>query len=305
MRRMRSLILQITKKAKAWKIEHESQLKEFRFTLHLIRRNPLSFIGITILLILILLAIFAPIIAPYPGDIIETHASERLQAPSWKHLMGTDDLGRDILSRIIFGTRASLKIAIIVLLIAASIGIILGSIAGYIDAVDDLIMRITDMFLSFPSLLLAMAIAAALGPSITNVMIAIAITWWPWYARLVRGQILSLKEQPFILAAKALGLSRKRIIFRHLLPNSFGAILIAMSMDAGFVILTAAGLGFIGLGAQPPTPEWGLMISTGRSFMPQFWWYATFPGIAIMITVFAFNLIGDALRDIMDPRLRR
>lgn len=305
MRLMRSILLQISKKAKTWKMEHESQLKELRFTLRLIRRNPLSFIGFSILFILILLAIFAPIIAPYPEDIIETHALERLLPPSWEHPMGTDDLGRDILSRIIFGTRASLKVAALVLLISASIGVILGGIAGYIDALDDLIMRITDMFLSFPALLLAMAIAAALGPSLTNAMIAIAITWWPWYARLVRGQILSLKEQPFILAAKALGLSKTRIIFRHLLPNSLGAILIAMSMDAGFVILTAAGLGFIGLGAQPPTPEWGLMISTGRIFMPRFWWYATFPGIAIMMTVFAFNLIGDALRDIMDPRLRR
>ena len=306
MRRMRSILLNISKKVKIWKTEHESQLKEFRFTLHLIRRNPLSLAGITILFVLIVMAIFAPFIAPYPEDVMETHPTEIFLPPSREHLMGTDDLGRDIFSRIVFGARVSLRIAALVLLISASIGIVLGGIAGYIDKLDDIIMRITDMFLAFPSLLLAMAIAAALGPSLTNAMIAISVTWWPWYARLVRGQILSLKEQPFILAAKALGLSRKRIIFRHLLPNCLGVVIIALSMDAGYVILTATGLGFIGLGAQPPMPEWGLMISIGRSYMiVGYWWYATFPGIAIMITVLGFNLIGDALRDIMDPRLRR
>jgi len=299
-------ILHINKKVKTWKIEHESQLKELRFILQLIRRNPLSLGGISVLFLLITMAIFAPIITPYPEDVIETHPAERFLPPTWEHLMGTDDLGRDIFSRIAFGSQVSLRVAALVLLFSASIGVILGGIAGFIGGtVDEVIMRITDMFLSFPSLLLAMAIAASLGPSLTNAMIAISVTWWPWYARLVRGQILSLREQPFILAAKALGLSRKRIIFRHLLPNCLGVVLIAISMDAGYVILTAAGLGFIGLGAQPPTPEWGLMISTGRTYMPRYWWCATFPGIAIMITVLAFNLIGDALRDITDPRLRR
>jgi len=281
-------------------------MEEYRVIFDLLKKNPLSLAGIVIVLGLILVAMFAPIIVPYPNDVSEVHLERSLRPMSWEHPFGTDDMGRDIFSRVIFGTRISLQITVVVIAISLAVGIPLGAIAGYIGGwVDETIMRITDMFLAFPSILLAMAIAAALGPSLTNTMIAISLAWWPWYTRLVRGQALSIRERTFVEAARAMGVSRKRIIFQHILPHTFGPVVVQISMDVGYVILTAAGLGFVGLGAQPPAPEWGLMISIGRTFMPQWWWYATFPGLAIMLVVLGFNFLGDALRDIMDPRLRR
>jgi peptide/nickel transport system permease protein len=291
---------------KRWRKEWEVQLKEYYDVLGILVRNPLSVVGLIIVVSFILIAILAQIIAPYPGDMIDVHPERRLLPPSLDHPFGTDEMGRDILSRVILGAQISLKIIIFVVSIAAIIGIVLGGVAGFLGGiVDEVLMRITDMFLAFPSIILAMAIAAALGPSLMNTMIAIIITWWPWYARLVRGQVLSIREMLYIEAAKALGLSRTRIIFRHILPNCLSPVIVQMSLDAGYVILTAAGLSFIGLGAQPPTPEWGLMISTGRIYMPQWWWCSVFPGLAIMVTVLGFNLIGDVIRDVLEPRMRQ
>jgi peptide/nickel transport system permease protein len=291
---------------KRWRKEWEVQLKEYYDVLGILVRNPLSVVGLIIVVSFILIAILAQIIAPYPGDMIDVHPERGLLPPSLDHPFGTDEMGRDILSRVILGAQISLKIIIFVVSIAAIIGIVLGGVAGFLGGiVDEVLMRITDMFLAFPSIILAMAIAAALGPSLMNTMIAIIITWWPWYARLVRGQVLSIREMLYIEAAKALGLSRTRIIFRHILPNCLSPVIVQMSLDAGYVILTAAGLSFIGLGAQPPTPEWGLMISTGRIYMPQWWWCSVFPGLAIMVTVLGFNLIGDVIRDVLEPRMRQ
>ena len=291
---------------KRWRKEWEVKLKEYYDVLGILVRNPLSVVGLIIVVSFILIAILAQIIAPYPGDMIDVHPERRLLPPSLDHPFGTDEMGRDILSRVILGAQISLKIIIFVVSIAAIIGIVLGGVAGFLGGiVDEVLMRITDIFLAFPSIILAMAIAAALGPSLMNAMIAIIITWWPWYARLVRGQVLSIREMLYIEAAKALGLSRTRIIFRHILPNCLSPVIVQMSLDAGYVILTAAGLSFIGLGAQPPTPEWGLMISTGRIYMPQWWWCSVFPGLAIMVTVLGFNLIGDVIRDVLEPRMRQ
>ena len=266
-------------------------------------RNPLSMIGIATIAIFVFTAVFAPFIAPYPEDVIAVHMDARLLPPSTAHLLGTDEMGRDIFSRAVFGSRVSLTVIAVVVGLSAAVGILIGAVAGFLGGkIDEIVMRITDMFLAFPSILLAMAIAAALGPSLINAMIAITTTWWPWYARLVRGQVLSIKERPFVEAAVTLGAGKGRIIFRHILPNSLSPILVQMSMDAGYVLLTAAGLSFIGLGAQPPTPEWGLMVSLGRIYMPQWWWCATFPGLAIMITVLGLNLIGDTLTEVLEPR---
>ena len=220
--------------------------------------------------------------------------------------MGTDDMGRDILSRIIYGSRISIMVGVVVVAISLSIGVPLGAISGYFGGkIDSILMRITDIFLGLPSLVLALAIAAALGRGIMNTMIAISITWWPWYARLVRGQTLSIREMGYIEAARAAGGSSFRIVLTHVLPNCISPIIVTASMDMGYTILAAAALGFIGLGAQPPSPEWGLMVSIGRTYMMNYPWVATFPGLAILITVLGFNLVGDGLRDLLSPRLRR
>lgn len=289
-----------------WRMERQSDIREQSVILHLIRINTLSLVGLTIVLALFLTAILAPVIAPYPEDIWKPHISERLQPPNMEHLFGTDELGRDILSRVIFGASLSLQVAIVVIAVCLAIGVPLGATAGYIGGwVDMTIMRITDIFLAFPNILLAMCIAALLSPSLVNTMIAISITWWPWYARMARGLTLSLKEQQYVEAARGMGAKGITIIRRHILPNCLGPLAVQASLDLGWAILTTASLGFIGLGAQPPQPEWGLMTSLGRRWMPQWWWVATFPALATMITVLGFNFLGDAFRDIIDPRLRR
>jgi peptide/nickel transport system permease protein len=222
------------------------------------------------------------------------------------HLLGTDELGRDILSRIIYGTGVALKIMIIVLAIDLPLGVLLGIVAGYFGGwIDEIIMRTADIFMAFPRLILAMAIGAALGPSLVNTMIAIAITMWPTYARLARGETLSIKERTFIEAEKALGTSKARIILSSILPLCSSTTIVRATLDMGNVIRIAAGMSFLGLGAQPPTPEWGLMVATGRSFLINQWWVPTFPGFAILLAVFGFNLLGDGIRDISDPHLRR
>lgn len=272
-----------------------------------ILRSPLTLVGCIMLLFLILTAILAPWIAPYPEHAFgATEIKNKFRSPCLSHPFGTDELGRDIFSRVVYGSRISLQAGSVAISLALAIGVPLGLLAGYFGGVvDEVIMRTVDVFLSFPPLLLALAIAAMLGPSLTNAMVAIAIAWWPWYTRLLRGEAVSVRERDYVQAAKALGASWRRIIFRHLLPNTIVPVVIQASMDFGSVILTSASLSFLGLGAQPPLPEWGLMVSTARTYFLTYWWVGTFPGLAIFLSVLAFNLVGDGLRELMDPRLRR
>ena len=283
------------------------RLKRFRESLYLLSRNKLSLLALIILVLLALIAILAPYIAPYPEDFADAaHMSESLLPPSAQHWMGTDELGRDIFSRVLYGTRVSLRAALCAVGLSLVIGIPLGAIAGSFGGwVDNVIMRITDVFLSFPPLLLAIAMVALMGSSLNNAVLAISLSWWPWYTRLVRGQAISVKERKFVQAAETIGTSRMKIIFKHIIPNCISPVIVQASMDIGGVILTVASLSFLGLGAQLPTPEWGLMISTGRRFFPDSWWYCIFPGLAIFITVLCFNLLGDAIREILDPKTRK
>jgi peptide/nickel transport system permease protein len=249
----------------------------------------------------------APLLSPFPGDAgAATHLAQRLRPPSRAHLLGTDDLGRDILSRVLMGSRLTLQIGFVVTVLSLVIGVPIGAVAGFLGGkADEVLMRTADVFQSIPPLILALAVAAALRPSMTNAMIAIAVAWWPWYSRVVRGQVLALRERTFVEAARCIGVRRRNIIFSHILPNCLSVILVQASLQVGNAILTAAALSFVGVGAQPPLPEWGLMLSVGRGFLPEIWWYVTFPGLAIFITVLGFNLLGDGLRDVLDPRLRR
>jgi peptide/nickel transport system permease protein len=259
--------------------------------------------GFLLLLIFGTTALLAPLL-PVSGPLAQD-LSHRLKPPSTEHFLGTDQLGRDIFSRIIFGGRISLTVGLVIVFTGGVIGTLVGLISGYFGGwAEEFLMRITDIFLAFPSLILAMAIATALGHGLYNAMIAIAIVTWPIYARLVRAQVLSLRNQEFVYAAIALGASPARILLRHILPNSLSPILVQASFNMGSAILTAAGLSFIGVGLQPPTPEWGVMISEGRQFISTHYWLSTFPGIAILLSVTAFNLLGDGLRDLLDPRLR-
>ncbi|MGA3297204.1 MAG: nickel transporter permease [Candidatus Bathyarchaeia archaeon] len=287
-----------------WKQEHRSQIDDSKYSLYLWKRSPLSMMGLAIVAALIVVAILAPYIAPY--NPIEQDLSMRLSPPSSDHIFGMDTLGRDIFSRGGYGCRITLEIAFVITLIGGSAGSLVGVIAGYSGGkVDEILMRVTDMFLAFPRLILALAFAAALGPSLVNMIIAISVVDWPIYARLARGQALSAKREDFVEAARAMGAGNWRIIFLHILPVCLSPIIVQVTLRLGDVILTAAGLGFLGLGAQPPTPEWGVMVSDGRNFILNEWWIAAFPGFAIMIVVLGFNLLGDGVRDIMDPRLRR
>jgi len=283
------------------------RIKSLRESLYLIARNKLSLTALIILVILIVGALLAPCIIPYPEDLADaTHTQIKLQAPSLEHLMGTDELGRDIFSRVVYGARVSLSAALAAVGLSLVIGIPLGAIAGSFGGwVDNLIMRITDVFLSFPPLLLAIAMVAVMGSSLNNAILAIALSWWPWYTRLIRGQAISVKERKFVQAAETIGTGRMKIIFRHIIPNCISPVIVQASMDIGGVILTVASLSFLGLGAQLPTPEWGLMISMGRRFFPDSWWYCIFPGLAIFVTVLCFNLLGDAIREILDPKTRK
>jgi peptide/nickel transport system permease protein len=268
------------------------------------RRNRLGMAGLAIILFLVVVAIFAPWIAPYPDDATgAVHVTDALQAPSWNHPFGTDDLGADVFSRVVFGARYSLAVGLAVVGLAALIGVPLGAISGFFGGwVNHIIMRITDIFLTIPGIVLALAIGAAMGAGLLNATIALALVWWPGFCRLVQGQVLALKQQTFVEAARVVGTRETRIVFRHVLPNTMTPVLVKISMDVGFAILSAAGLSFIGVGAQPPTPEWGAMVSLGRLYMPDWWWVATFPGLAIFLAVFAFNMLGDGMRDALDPR---
>ncbi|MBN1453013.1 MAG: ABC transporter permease [Anaerolineales bacterium] len=288
-------------------LETSQSTRTFKHVLSVITRDPLSLASTIVLVLFILMAIFAHQVAPYPGEGAgKTNVDNALLAPSGEHIFGTDRLGRDMFSRVIVGARPALIVPIGVVAFAVLLGAPLGAIAGYKGGwIDEAIMRTTDLFLAFPSLLLAMAIASALGRGLGNAAIALVISWWPWYTRLVRGVTISLRQRYFVEAAQAIGVSDWVIILRHILPNTISPILVQATVDMGTVILVMGGLAFLGLGTQPPNPDWGLMVSEGRSFILEQWWISTFPGIAIFIVVLAFNLLGDTLRDIFDPRQYR
>ncbi|MFN4167217.1 MAG: ABC transporter permease [Pannonibacter phragmitetus] len=281
----------------------QAQLAQGYRTLRALLRNPLTVVGLVIILALLLTAAFAPWIAPYSP--IEGQLTERLLPPSAAHWMGTDELGRDIFSRVVHGARITLFIVLLVAVISAPLGLIIGAVSGYFGGVADrIIMGITDIFLSMPRLILALAFVAALGPGIENAVIAIAITAWPVYARLARAETLTIRKAEFIAAVRMQGASHGRIILRHILPLCMSSTIVRVTLDMAGIILTAAGLGFLGLGAQPPLPEWGAMISRGRAFILDQWWVATMPGFAIVIVSLGFCLFGDGLRDVLDPRQR-
>lgn len=271
---------------------------------HVISRDPLALFSVIIIMLFLLIAIFAPMLAPYPEQGAgKSDAQSLFLPPSLAHPFGTDALGRDILSRVMYGARPALLVPLMVVVTAVSVGAPLGAIAGYKGGwIDEVIMRITDLFLAFPSLLLAMAITAALGRGLENAAIALIISWWPWYARLVRGIAVGLRERPYVEAARSIGVRDSVIVMRHILPNSISPILVQFTVDMGTVILVAGGLAFIGLGTQPPGADWGLMISAGRTSVLNQWWISFFPALAIFVLILAFNLLGDVLRDIFDPR---
>ncbi len=271
-----------------------------RFQRFLHHREAL--LGLVLILLWGLVALLAPLIAPH--DPLQQNLRERLASLSWSHPFGTDELGRDVFSRVLYGARISLPVGFLIILLAALVGGSLGAVAGYVGGLlDDLVMRVADVTLAFPSIVLALAIAAVLGPGLGNALIAMAAVWWPEYARLMRAQVLTVKVQEYILAAKAVGVPERRILLRHVLPNSIVPLFIKGALDIGNAILFVAALSFIGLGAVPPTPEWGAMIALGRNKFYQ-WWIATFPGLAIVSVVVGFNLLGDGLRDLLDPRHR-
>ena len=264
--------------------------------------NRLAVLGLGIIALLILLAIFADQLAPY-SPVIGDLRNARLLPASAEHWLGTDDLGRDILSRIIYGSRLTLYVVILVAIIAAPIGLLIGTVAGYAGGwTDAILMRITDIFLAFPKLILALAFVAALGPGIENAVLAIAITSWPPYARIARAETMTVRNSDYIAAVRLMGASPLRIVVRHIMPLCISSLIVRVTLDMAGIILTAAGLGFLGLGAQPPLPEWGAMIASGRRFILDQWWVAAAPGAAILIVSLGFNLLGDGLRDALDPR---
>ena len=270
------------------------------------RGNALGMLGLAIVLALVLVALFADVIAPYDPLLGGDLRTERLLAPSAAHPMGTDELARDIFSRVVYGSRLTLMVVALVAIIATPIGLLVGTVAGYFGGlVDTLLMRLTDVFLAFPRLILALAFVAALGPGIENAIIAIAITSWPPYARLARAETLTIRRAEHIDAIRLQGASPPRIIWGHVVPLCLSSVIIRVTLDMAGIILTAAGLGFLGLGAQPPQPEWGAMIAAGRRFMLDYWWVATMPGIAIFVVSLGFNFLGDGLRDVLDPKARR
>lgn len=274
----------------------------FRFS-----QSKLSMLGAAIVAVVIFFTVFGTVLAPYPDHVTgSVDTASRFLPPSTAHPFGTNELGQDVLSLVMAGTTVSVLAGFGVVLIGSVIGTLVGAVAGFARGwVDEVLMRLTDLTLTIPGLILAMAIAAALGSGFGNMVIAIALSWWPGYARLVRGEVLAAREEVYVTAARALGATPKRILFRHILPNVVSPIIVKMSLDMGFAILTVAGLGFIGIGVRPPTPEWGTLLSVSRSYMPDYWWTAMAPGMAMFLAVFGFNLLGDGLRDILDPKARR
>jgi peptide/nickel transport system permease protein len=283
----------------AFSILHSPFLAVRRF----LGQSALNSIGLALVVLLVALAIGGAALAPYSPT--KTSLGERFRPPSVQHLMGTDNFGRDIFSRVLSGARISLQVALIVLSISVVIGFLVGAVAGLAGGhVDEALMRVTDLFLAFPALVFAAAIAATLGRSLENTMVALATVYWPWYARLIRAQVLVIARQDYVTATQALGVPPWRVIWRHILPNVLPLILVQLSLDAGYAILSTSSLSFLGLGAQPPSPEWGAMLTAAREFVREAWWYMAFPGLALTVTVLGFNILGDGLRDFLDPRLR-
>lgn len=279
---------------------------QWREVWRMLTKNKMAMLGLFILLFLIVLALLADIIYDYDSIVIKQNLAHRLQGPSGAHWLGTDEFGRDILARLIHGARVSLKVGILAVGLSIIVGGILGAISGfYGGTIDNTIMRAMDIFLAVPSILLAIAIVSALGPSMINLMIAISVSSVPTYARIVRASVLSIRDQEFIEAAKAIGASNTRIIFKHIIPNALAPVIVQGTLGVANAILSIAGLSFIGLGIQPPAPEWGSMLSGGRQYLRYAWWVTTFPGLAIMITILSLNLLGDGLRDALDPRLKQ
>jgi peptide/nickel transport system permease protein len=282
----------------------QNDVKRSLFTF---KKAKLSIAGLVFILFLIFIALFGASIVPFPEDAEGAlHISDRHSDPSAEHLFGTDYMGRDIYSRVIIGTRVALQTPVIVLSIAGLIGLSLGAIAGFVSGVvDEVIMRVTDIFMTIPDLVLAIAVTALLGPGIKNAFLALSLVWWPGYCRLMRGQVMAIREEDYVTASKAMGAKPGWIILRHILPNTLTQILVKVSLDVGFVILSAAALGFIGLGAQPPFPEWGAMVSEAKRSFPLYWWSFIFPGSAIFLTVLAFNLLGDGIANLAGARESR
>ncbi len=267
-------------------------------------RNKLTLTGFAIVALVVLVGLLAPVLAPYDPN--EINIPARLQAPGAEHLFGTDEMGRDILSRVMYGARISIAVGVIIVAVSAAIGIVLGSLSGYFGGrADQAVLAVTDMILAFPSMVLALALTAAMGPGLLNTMLAVIIVRIPMYTRLMRGQVLVAKEQQYVRAARTFGEKPFWIVVRHIVPNCLTPLMVQMTLGIGDAILIASSMSFIGLGAQPPTPEWGAMISTARIYAIDQWWYAAFPGLSILITIMGFNLIGDGIRDILDPRSRK
>ena len=281
--------------------------RRWRFAVWTFRGSASGSLGLLLVTGFLLLAAFGPWLAPYPADATGAmHLAIRLQAPSAAHGFGTDEMGCDILSRVIVGTRTSLWVGLAVTGIAALIGVPLGIAAGYLGGWPRMvIMRVTDVFLAVPGLVLALAMVAALGPGVLHAVVALSLVWWPGYVRLVEAKALTLRHEPYVEAARTMGAGHVWVLVRHILPNCISVLTVKASMDMGLAILAVASLGFIGLGAKPPAPEWGAMVSVARTYMPDWWWYSFFPGLAIFLTVLGFNLLGDALRDLADPRSAR
>jgi peptide/nickel transport system permease protein len=274
-----------------------------RAVLRFLGASRLNALGAGIVGAVAFLSLFGTALAPH--DPYELDLLATLQGPSAAHWFGTDNLGRDLFSRVLAGTRISLEVAIIILGLSVAFGTLLGIVSGLLGGLaDELIMRLTDLFLAFPAFILAAAIAATLGPSLNHTVLALAVVFWPWYTRLARGQVLSLREREFVLAARVAGAGTGWIALRHLVPNVLPIVVVQMSLDVGYAILATSSLSFLGLGAQPPTPEWGAIITEGRSYIQTAWWFPTFPGLALAVTVLGFNLLGDGLRDWIDPSLR-
>lgn len=281
-------------------------MRGFRQVLTKLVRDRSALLGLILVAIVVLAAVLAPVLATHPEAVWDMNPKDRLLAPSSKWLLGTDRMGADIYSRVLFGARITLVIAIVAVGVSLLIGVPIGLWAGWRGSwIGEALMRVSDVFLAVPQIVLAIAIAQTLGPSIENVILALSLTYWPWFTRLVFAEVRRLKNETFIEAAIALGVPHWRIVLLHVLPNVASPIIVRTSIGMGFTILTAAALGFLGLGAPPPAPEWGRMISESREFLPEAWWYALAPGVAIFIVVMGFNLLGDGLRDVLDPRIRR
>ncbi len=291
-------------KSEARRQRRDARLRYWKDSYILWRRNHLMVVGTSIIVFLLMVAAAAPLLATH--DPYEQILPNRLFPPSAQHYFGTDSLGRDIYSRVVYGSRVTLSIAFLVAAISTPLGMVVGVLAGYFGgALDEILMRFSDVFLAFPKLILAIAFAAALGPGVENAIVAISVANWPSYARLARAETLSVRNNDYIQVIRSMGASNLRIMVGHITPMCLSSIIVRLSLDMGTIILTAAGLGFLGLGAQPPVPEWGLMVSDGRQFLVDQWWVSTLPGFAILVVVMGFNLMGDGFRDILDPHQRQ